>query len=98
MVISLAESLDHKRKTNYCIRLWLLQELADCTFLEARIYLRNERNETLEKIASLNHMNINEIQLIEQSANEKVHRAKSKGDLFHGFEPIYPKDGEIIEW
>lgn len=92
------ESPDHKRKTNYCIRMWLLQEVVGCTFLEARIYLRKERNETLKDLASVYNMPLHELQVIEQSATEKVSRVQSTKQLFYGFEPIYPGDSETVEW
>ena len=75
-----------------------MQEVAGCSFLEARVYLRRERNETLEELASKYDMDIDEIRAIEKIADEKAGRVQSSGNLFYGHEPIYPGEDEIIEW
>lgn len=55
---------------------WLLQEVAGCAFLEVRISLCEERNETFEELAFTYSMAVHEIQAIEQFANEKASRVK----------------------
>ena len=92
------ESREMKRKVRYCIRMWLLQEIAGCTFMEARIYLRRERNETPDKLMETYSLDAEEYSAVELSAQEKVSKAESEGDLFKGYGPLYHGHEETVDW
>ena len=89
---------ERERKVRYCTRLWLLQEIAGCTFLEARVYLRRERNETVASLAEIYSIAEDEVMAAAASAEGKAAEAEAKGDLFHGYEPMYPNPDEKIDW
>ena len=92
------ESTETKKKIRYCIRMWLLQEIAGCTFLEARVFLRRERNEIPEKLMEAYNLSDEEYSAIEQSAHDKVSKADSEGNLFRGYGPLYHGRKETVEW
>ncbi|MBR4504082.1 MAG: hypothetical protein IKP20_03815 [Candidatus Methanomethylophilaceae archaeon] len=89
---------ERERKVRYCTRLWLLQEIAGCTFLEARAYLRRERNETVASLAEAYSIAEDDVLAAIASAEEKAAEAEARWDLFHGHEPIYPDPDERIDW
>lgn len=92
------ESNGMRKKTRYCIRMWLLQEVAGCSFVEARIYLRRERNETPEKLMEIYSLDADTYAEIESSADRKVSDAESKGDIFRGYGPLYNQRNETVDW
>lgn len=85
-------------KIRYCTRMWLLQEIAGCTFMEARIYLRRERNETREKLMGIYSLDEDSYAGLLASAERKVAEAGSEGDLFRRYTPIYPGRSETPDW
>ena len=85
-----------KRMIRYCMRMWLLQEIAGCTFIEARIYLRKERNETPEKLMADYSISLDEYTKIEKTAISKM-QAFSEAELFRGYSAIYPNEDEKSE-
>ena len=62
------------------------------------MYLRQERNESLETISAWCNLSISQLYELEKSAKHKVDAAKERGELFHGFEPIYPDENDNINW
>ena len=89
---------ERERKVRYCTRLWLLQEIAGCTFLEARAYLRRERNETVASLAEAYSISEDDVLAAIASAEAKAAEAEAGGDLFHGYGPMYPDPDESIDW
>jgi hypothetical protein len=89
---------EREMKVRYCTRLWLLQEIAGCTFLEARAYLRRERNETAASLAEAYSISEDEVLAAIASAEAKAAEAEAGGDLFHGYGPMYPDPDERIDW
>lgn len=89
---------DLNLRTNYCIRLWLLQEIAGCTFLEARLYLREERRETTESICRSYNITMEEAEVSIENARRKIEKASKSRNVFRGYTPIYPKDGDDTDW
>ncbi len=85
-------------QVRYCTRLWLLQEIAGCTFLEARAYLRRERNETAASLAEAYSISEDEVLAAIASAEAKAAEAETGGDLFHGYGPMYSDSDERIDW
>ena len=78
--------------------MWILQEVAGCTFAEARIYLRKERNETSEMLMEIYSLDTNAYAEAVESAGKKVAEANAKGNLFRGYGPLYPGRDETINW
>lgn len=89
---------ERKLKIRYCTRLWLLQEIAGCTFEEARIYLRRERNETPENLMEIYSLDTDAYAGLLASAERKVVDAESQGDLFKGYKPMYPGRSDRLDW
>ena len=78
-----------KRMIRYCMRMWLLQEIAGCTFIEAR-------NETPEKLMADYSISLDEYTKIEKTAISKI-QAFSEAELFRGYSAIYPNEDEESE-
>lgn len=89
---------DREKKVRYAIRLWLLQEIAGCTFLEARAYLCRERNETVASLAEAYSITEDDVLAAIASTERKAAEAEANGDLFHGYVPMYPDPDEKIDW
>ncbi len=89
---------ERKLKIRYCTCLWLLQEIAGCTFEEARIYLRRERNETRENLMETYSLDEDAYAELLASAEMKVAEAESEGDLFRGYKPMYPGRSDTLDW
>ncbi|MBR6204154.1 MAG: hypothetical protein IKQ60_03715 [Candidatus Methanomethylophilaceae archaeon] len=89
---------ERERKVRYCTRLWLLQEIVGCTFLEARAYLRRERNETVASLAEAYSITEDDVLAAIASAEAKAAEVEAGGDLFHGYGPMYPDPDERIDW
>lgn len=87
---------ERKLKIRYCTRLWLLQEIAGCTFPEARIFLHRERNESPERLMEIYSLDRDSYEELFDSAKRKV--AESDGDVFRGYGPMYPEPSEVIDW
>lgn len=91
------DSPERKRKIRYCTRMWLLQEIAGCTFIEARIHLRKERNESPEQLMKIYSLDRDTYLEIESVARSKA-EAYSEKYLYRGYDAIYPAEDDIIEW
>ncbi len=89
---------EREREVRYCTRLWLLQEIAGCTFLEARAYIRRERNETVAFLAEAYSISEDDVLAAVASAEAKAAEAEARGDFFHGYGPMYPDPDERIVW
>ncbi len=75
----------------YATRSWLLQERVPLSFVQARIYLHDEKPETLEEIAEKFNLPIDKVLEAEPIIRKKVEEAEKKRDIFFGHYPIYPK-------
>lgn len=82
----LSESEFHE--VRYATRMWLLQERVPLTFIQARIYLHDEKPESLEDIAVRFGIPIEEVVNAEPYIREKVSKAMESRDIFFGHEPI----------
>lgn len=87
----------HKLKVNYCIRLWLLQEIAGCTFVEGRLFLKDERKESIETICNEHRLEISEGEKLLESAKKKVSDI-GEDRIFHGYTAIYPNEEDDTNW
>ena len=74
----------------YATRMWLLQERVPLSFVEARIFLHDERPETIEEIAHRFGLSIEYVLRIEPEIRKKVEVAMSNREIFFGHIPIYP--------
>lgn len=84
-------------KVRYATRLWLLQERAHLTFMEARCYLREERNETVKSLAESFGVDEPTIEHTIEEAERKYEEASKLYEIFFGHGPVYPRKGEKIE-
>lgn len=78
------------REVRYATRMWLLQERVPLSFVEARIYLHEEKPETFEEIAQRFNLTVEKIQKMEPEIKSKVEDAMSQREIFFGHTPIYP--------
>ena len=78
------------REIRYATRIWLLQERVPLSFIEARIYLHEEKPETLNDIATRFGIPLEEIARTEPSIRKKVENAEQKREIFFGHSPINP--------
>ena len=78
------------RMVRYATRSWLLQERVPLTFVQARIYLHEERPETLESIAERFGLPLDAVLEDEPMIRKKVEKAMEEREIFFGHEPIYP--------
>ena len=78
------------REVRYATRIWLLQERVPLSFIEARIYLHEEKPESLNDIATRFGIPLEEIARTESSVKMKVENAEQKREIFFGHSPIYP--------
>ncbi len=62
------------------------------TFVQARIYLHEEKPESLEDIASRFGLPLGEVERAEPYIRGKVEKAMKERDIFFGHDPIYPED------
>ena len=83
---------DEFRAVRYATRIWLLQERVPLTFVEARIYLHDEKPETLDYIAERFGLDKDDLPSMEETVKEKVRKAEEQRDIFFGHGPIYPDD------
>lgn len=72
----------------YATRCWLLQERVPLSFLEARIYLHEEKPESLEDISEKFNVPLEDILEMEPSIREKVDAAIQQREVFFGHDPI----------
>ncbi len=81
------------RLIRYSMRIWILQEKLRLSLMEARVYTRRERPETLGEIADFFHASTDDLEKCALIVDEKVREAlKEDPDFFLGFEPVYPED------
>lgn len=80
------------RMVRYATRSWLLQERVPLSFVQARIYLHEEKPETLEEIAEKFDLPLDKVTEAEAFIRRKVEDAEEKRDVFFGHTPIYPTD------
>ena len=78
------------REVRYATRMWLLQERVPLSFIEARIYLREEKPESLEDIALRFGMSIEGVHRLEPEIRKKVENARGQREIFFGHDPVYP--------
>ena len=74
----------------YATRMWLLQERVPLSFVEARIFLHEEKPETLEEIALRFGLSIEDVLRSEPEIRKKVEEAMDDREIFFGHTPIYP--------
>lgn len=79
------------RMVRYATRSWLLQERVPLSFVQARIYLHEEKPETLEEIAEMFNLPINKVKEAESIIRKKVEDAEKERDIFFGHSPIFPE-------
>ena len=79
------------RMVRYATRSWLLQERVPLSFVQARIYLHDEKPETLEEIAELFNLPIDKVIEAEPIIRKKVEDAEKERDIFFGHSPIFPE-------
>ena len=79
------------RMVRYATRSWLLQERVPLSFVQARIYLHEEKPETLEEIAEMFNLPINKVKEAEPIIRKKVEDAEKERDIFFGHSPIFPE-------
>ena len=84
------------RMFRYTHRLWLLQENADLTFVEARIYLHKERCESLEKLSKEFDIEITD-EYYEEIV-KKVEEIEKTKDIFLGYTPLQCPEDESEKW
>lgn len=80
------------RMVRYATRSWLLQERVPLSFVQARIYLHEEKPETLEEIAEMFNLPINKVKEAEPVIRKKVEEAEKERDVFFGHTPIFPEE------
>ncbi len=80
------------RIVRYATRSWLLQERVPLSFVQARIYLHEEKPETLEEIAEKFNLPINKVKEAEPIIRKKVEDAEKERDIFFGHDPIFPEE------
>ena len=80
------------RMVRYATRSWLLQERVPLSFVQARIYLHEEKPETLEEIAEKFNLPIDKVREAEPIIKKKVKDAEKERDIFFDHSPIYPKE------
>lgn len=80
------------RMVRYATRSWLLQERVPLSFVQARIYLHEEKPETLEEIAEKFNLPIDRVREAEPIIKKKVKDAEKERDIFFDHGPIYPKE------
>jgi len=80
------------RMVRYATRMWLLQERVPLSFIEARIYLHDEKPETLEDIAERFGYPIDEIRGSIPEIEKKVEGAMKEREIFFGHTAIYPEN------
>ncbi len=78
------------RLIRYATRMRLLQERVPLTFVQARIYLREEKSESIEDIATRFGLSPEEVERAEPYIRGKVEEAMKERDIFFGHEPIIP--------
>ena len=79
------------RMVRYATRSWLLQERVPLSFIQARIYLHEEKPETLEEIAEKFNLPINKVKEAEPIIRKKVEEVEKERDIFFGHTPIFPE-------
>lgn len=79
------------RVVRYATRSWLLQERVPLSFVQARIYLHEEKPETLEEIAEKFNLPIDRVKEAEPIIRKKVEDAEKERDIFFGHSPIFPE-------
>ena len=79
------------RMVRYATRSWLLQERVPLSFVQARIYLHEEKPETLEEIAEKFNLPIDRVKEAEPIIRKKVEDAEKERDIFFGHSPIFPE-------
>jgi len=81
------------RRIRYCMRIWILQDCLGFSLMDARIYTRGERPETLEDIAAFFHADLDSVRARIPMVEWKVSEALKKDpNFFHGYAPVYPED------
>jgi hypothetical protein len=65
---------------------------------ECRTYLRRERSETVASLAEAYSITEDEVMAAVAPAEAKAAEAEARGDLFHGYGPMYPDPDESIDW
>ncbi len=81
------------RRIRYCMRIWILQECLGFSLVDARIYTRRERPESLGEIAEFFHSDPDSLKARIPSIEWRVSEAlKEDPNFFHGYEPVYPRD------
>lgn len=76
----------------YATRSMLLQERVPLTFVEARIYLHEEKPESLEDIAERFDIPLERIREVEPIIRKKVEDAEKQREVFFGHGPIFLDD------
>ena len=79
------------RMVRYATRSWLLQERVPLSFVQARIYLHEEKPETLDEIAEKFNLPIDRVKEAEPTIRKKVENAEKVRDVFFGHGPIFPE-------
>ena len=78
------------RMVRYATRSWLLQERVPLTFVQARIYLHEEKPESLKEIAERFGLPLEAVLEAEPAIRNKVKDAMKEREIFFGHGPIYP--------
>ncbi len=92
--IPMAGNTDRRKRIRYRIRLWLLQEIAGCTFPRSTHISPQGKKRERGVSRSEYSISLEEVGELEASAGKKVRKAEKNGDPFLGYSPIYPKEGE----
>ena len=79
------------RMIRYATRSWLLQERVPLSFVQARIYLHEEKPETLDEIAEKFNLPIDRVKEAEPIIKKKVEGAEKEREVFFGHSPIFPE-------
>ncbi len=81
------------RLMRYSTRIWLLQEYLRLSLMDARIFTRKERPESIEDIAAFFHEDPDSLKARIPMVEWKVSKALEENpNFFHGYTPVYPED------
>ncbi len=81
------------RRIRYSTRIWILQENLKLSLMDARIYTRRERPETIEDIAEFFGTDAGLLESrIPEIENKLESALEEDPNFFHGYGPVYPED------
>jgi|GEM_PF-3260521 len=81
------------RRIRYSMRIWILQENLELSLMDARIYTRRERPESIEEITAFFGTDTESVESRIPEIESKVEAALERDpNFFHGYEPVFPED------